>query len=259
MTNRRRLLSHFVVALPDSVFIWLVARLHRRVEPEMKFITKNCDPDGIAIDVGAWYGPWSYWLSRRVKHVETFEPNPAVTAKMSGHLGANVQIHPKALSDANGTQRLFLSGGGEGLEGQSSLLTEDPSTPSIDVELITIDGLGLRDIRLVKIDVEGFEYRVLKGGEATITRDHPVLVVELEVQFGDIYPSLDLVTNWGYKGKYFCGNRWVDFGLEQFVNDQKNFLAERNFRGYLSAAVKKGYGYYNNVVFIHPESTWIPW
>lgn len=259
MNWKRRILSLLVGVLPDGMFIWLVAHLHRRVEPEMRPITQRCDPNGIAIDVGAWYGPWSYWLSRRVRSVETFDPNPEVTAKIAGHLGPNVVIHSEAVSDRIGKETLFLSGGGKGLEAQSSLVASNHLTPSIDVNVVRLDSFDLKNIRLLKIDVEGYEYHVLKGGESLILRDHPVLVVELEDQFGDIFPSVELINQWGYVGKIFVEQEWIDFEVNPFIRDQRVFLSRSTMRGYLAAAAKKGYGYYNNVVFVHPESTWSPW
>ena len=259
MTPRRRLLSWLVRFLPDGVFVWLIAHLHIRIEPEMLPITKLCAPDGIAVDVGAWFGPWSYWLSRVVNRVETFEPNPFVAAKMECHLGKNVFVHRKAASDKTGIQQLFLSGDGVGLEAQSSLLGSDPSAQTLDVELVTIDSLNFRDVRLLKIDVEGYEYHVVKGAETLIKRDFPVMVIELEDLFGDIAATVKILNNMGYVGKVFRDAQWHDFNIDQFIFDQRQFLATKVLRGYLSAALKKGYGYYNNVVFVHPKSTWTPW
>jgi hypothetical protein len=48
-----------------------------------------------------------------------------------------------------------------------------------DVELRTIDSFAFKDVRAIKIDVEGSELAVLAGGRATILRDRPPLIVEL--------------------------------------------------------------------------------
>jgi FkbM family methyltransferase len=259
MGLRRRALSLVVRLLPDSIFVWLAAHLHRRVEPEMRVIVQRCDPGGTALDVGAWYGPWSYWLARRVDRVETFEPNPFVAATMAGHLPSNVTIHPEAASDHVGTEQLYLSGGGAGLEAQSTLLGNDPATPTTQVTLVRLDDLGFEDVTLIKIDVEGYELSVLKGSEAIIRRDHPVMVVELEDQFGDVRPSMSFLFDLGYEAKLYRDRRWRDVEVATLVSEQQEFLRTEKMRGYLSAAMAGGYGYFNNVVFVHPLSTWSPW
>jgi transcription antitermination factor NusA-like protein len=42
--------------------------------------------------------------------------------------------------------------------------------------------LGLKRVDVVKIDVEGAEYNVLRGARATLTRFHPKIVLEVSPQ-----------------------------------------------------------------------------
>src|SRR5262245_32585545 len=46
------------------------------------------------------------------------------------------------------------------------------------VPMITVDGLGLPRLDLIKIDIEGMEEEALKGAEATIEACRPVLIIE---------------------------------------------------------------------------------
>lgn len=52
------------------------------------------------------------------------------------------------------------------------------------VEAITLDRFtlerGLTSLDFIKLDVEGFEYNILKGGVETIRRFHPVLFIEVD-------------------------------------------------------------------------------
>lgn len=56
--------------------------------------------------------------------------------------------------------------------------TIDYSKPTSTVKTITIDGLGLERLDLLKLDVEGMEAEALAGARETIERCHPILFVE---------------------------------------------------------------------------------
>jgi FkbM family methyltransferase len=54
----------------------------------------------------------------------------------------------------------------------------DYAKPTSTVQAITIDGLGLERLDLLKIDVEGMEAEALQGAAETIERCKPILFVE---------------------------------------------------------------------------------
>lgn len=47
------------------------------------------------------------------------------------------------------------------------------------VPLVTIDSLNLKNVSLMKIDVEGQENAVLDGAKETILRERPVILIEI--------------------------------------------------------------------------------
>jgi hypothetical protein len=47
-----------------------------------------------------------------------------------------------------------------------------------DIPSKRLDDFGLNDVDMIKIDVEGWEFEVLKGAEQTIRRCQPILMVE---------------------------------------------------------------------------------
>ena len=70
-----------------------------------------------------------------------------------------------------------------------------------EVEVTTIDNLGLSNLDLIKLDVQGFEYKTLRGGEETLTRTLPIVFLENYAhlpQSSHEKESLDLLKDWGY-------------------------------------------------------------
>jgi hypothetical protein len=66
-----------------------------------------------------------------------------------------------------------------------------------NVELRTLDSLNLQDVGFVKIDVEGHELDVLRGGAETIQRNRPHLLIE--VRENHLTEIRDLLLAWGYR------------------------------------------------------------
>jgi FkbM family methyltransferase len=52
------------------------------------------------------------------------------------------------------------------------------TTNDIYIPMITIDSLGLTDIDLIEIDLEGYEYNALLGAKNTIETNKPVIILE---------------------------------------------------------------------------------
>jgi hypothetical protein len=71
-----------------------------------------------------------------------------------------------------------------------------------NIEVRRLDDLGLERVNYIKMDCEGFEYRVLQGAEQTIRRCRPVVVVEQKPhdayssQYGQ-HAAIELLQSWG--------------------------------------------------------------
>jgi FkbM family methyltransferase len=53
-----------------------------------------------------------------------------------------------------------------------------PDRPDEVVPLVTLDSLNLSRVDIIKIDAEGMEEEILRGGEATLKAHHPVMFIE---------------------------------------------------------------------------------
>lgn len=144
-------------------------------------------PRGLALDVGANIGNHAvYFASFLADHVIAVEPNPAVLPLLRANLQANCTnftICEKGLGELPGRASIVLPAGAERNIGMAKL---DTSIACGHIELTTLDALVEENasrfrmpVTFIKIDVEGMELEVLKGGINTIRRYRPHLFVEI--------------------------------------------------------------------------------
>jgi FkbM family methyltransferase len=193
-------------AVPGPAFAALMRAVYPRLEPELACVASWAPRGGTAIDVGAWYGPWTAALTRLAGQVVSIEPNPELARLVQAAFPAATVVEAAA-SDHDGQARLWLPPGGRGAEGTASL--EHSSERSIIVRRVTVDGLRLTDVRFIKMDVEGHEWAALRGAAQTIQRDSPMLVLELETRHQRIADVIGTLARWGYQGEVLDGQSWV--------------------------------------------------
>jgi FkbM family methyltransferase len=237
-------------AVPGRAFAAVMRAVYPRLEPELACLATWAPRGGTAVDVGAWYGPWTVRLSRLAGQVVSIEPNPALAAAVRAGCPA-AQVVEAAASDHDGTARLWLPPGGRGAEGTASLEHAGAAENAgrfITVRRVTIDGLGLTGVRFIKMDIEGHETAALRGAEQTIKRDAPMLMLELETRHQPIDDVIGTLAGWGYQGEVLAGRSWVplpafDLAAHQAAN------AHVAARGMLGRLARPGERYINLVRF----------
>lgn len=232
-------------AVPERPFAALMRSVYPRIEVELARIGTWAPRGGTAVDVGAWYGPWTARLSKLADQVVTIEPNPVLAPLLRARFPA-ARIVEAAASDEEGTARLWLPAGGRGAEGLASL--EHVREHSVTVRRLTIDSLDLTDVRFIKMDIEGHEAAALRGAEKTIRRDSPLLMLELETRHQGIDEIAGILSGWGYQGSVMPRRSWVkldafDLAAHQTANAH---VAER---GMLGRLVRPDQRYVNLVLF----------
>jgi FkbM family methyltransferase len=145
-----------------------------------------------AIDVGAHVGLWTVQLLRVFSRVVSIEPHPDSFACLEANIvDLKSYLLQGALGAAPAMSRLQDWG-------FAAHLAEYGDGPLVNV--FTLDGLAETNVDFLKIDVEGFETFVLQGGEETIRRDRPVIVLEQKHEQRYGLPDLAAVTllqKWG--------------------------------------------------------------
>lgn len=223
-----------------------------RFEPELGRLADYCPAGGTALDIGGWYGPWSRRLAVRCDRVVTVEPVPHLARHLEATLPGNVRVVQAAASDREGTARLWLPAGDRGDRGVSSLTRRDIHTHSVDVPAVTVDGLGLHDVRFVKVDVDGGELPALLGASGLLRRDRPALLVELETRIRPVARVVQLLTGQGYGGWVLAGNAWTPLaGFDLAAHQSRTeHLVHRSL---LRRALVPPSGRYINSVLFLPE------
>jgi FkbM family methyltransferase len=183
-------------------------KLRGRLETEMAWIDRLIDPGRRAIDIGANVGIYAHLLAKRCNQVEAFEPLPACAAAIRRCNNPRIAVHECGLSDSTGHSTLFIPMSEKRVEdGYASLQHTNAPHQEIDIKLCQLDDFDFSDVSFIKIDVEGHEQAVLRGGRMTILRERPVMLIEIEQRhhielISDVFSDC---LEMGYAG-YFVAN-----------------------------------------------------
>jgi FkbM family methyltransferase len=136
-----------------------------------------------ALDIGAHIGNHALFFSQYFNKVYAFEPDPMTFALLKiNSTGHNICPYPYGLSDYDGESGFVIN---QNSRGESYLNKKS----DFKVEVKTLDTIQnqLGEIALIKIDAEGHEYEVLKGGKSLIINNLPIILFEWNKLHGQDY------------------------------------------------------------------------
>jgi FkbM family methyltransferase len=178
------------------------------------FLQQQVKPGMRIMDIGAHIGLFSACssqLSGTTGKIICFEPTPGTFSILKDTLRLNhcdnVIALPAAVSDKEGNATFYVSSTA-GCNSNSLIKNQWGGNPvGYDVQLVTIDGIATKNNfkpALIKIDAEGAELDVLKGGVQTFKEHKPVLILGLHPAFikekGDSLEAIwDLLASIPYK------------------------------------------------------------
>ena len=225
-----------------------------RGEAELLELRKFIRPGSVAIDVGCNLGSYTYEMSRLGARVHAFEPNPALANFVASLALPNVEVRQAAAAAENGIAELNIPLEHAGSHGRASLkLDSNPGkVEKVSVPTCRIDDLALGKIDFIKIDVEGFEEEVLRGGAETISRDKPVLLIEIEERHnaGAVARISDSLNKLKYQGWYVRQGNWRQLDPKE-ISSLQDF--ERVATDEEHIASRREMDYINNFFFLPPE------
>jgi FkbM family methyltransferase len=165
--------------------------------------------NGLVIDVGANEGDFSAAMLCAVPDARVIaaEPNPEPCERLRRRLGDRVTVVPKAVGGESCTATFNITAEDHNSSlrqprtAQMSELLDDPGwevTRRLEVEVTTLDEIaGGDDVAVVKIDVQGAEMDVLRGGRETLRRAQAVLMevtfishYEADATFGPLHEEM---------------------------------------------------------------------
>jgi FkbM family methyltransferase len=182
------------VVLPAGTDIYLTGgKTHNSEIRLARFLIRHLQPDGVFADVGAHFGYFSLLAARLVGaqgQVISFEASATTHAVLAANVAAVpvIQVHHRAVSDR---QELVLFYEFPVLYNEFNSLDVrqfadekwygEFQPTKIEVPAITLSEFFAAVPRLpdiIKIDVEGAEYKVIRGASDLLSRSAPAVVLE---------------------------------------------------------------------------------
>lgn len=225
------------------------------LDKRLTWISRKLIKEGdTVVDVGANIGIMSLLFSKLTKEkgqVHSFEPNPLLYDDLMSAIKKNkiknICSIPKALGEKE--EKLTLSVPKSNLGLGTLIRTSSEVCQNYDVEVTTLSKYcSLKEISkidLLKIDVEGFEYRVLIGAKQLFEENPPnFILVELNNFNGRAgeHPVIKLLRNYDYSFlsipkclfKFYTHELNLNMTAKQLGNDiiavQNNLIKEAKLK-----------------------------
>ena len=183
--------------LVDTIYIKLYLLYKSKIESfDLEFLKNYLKGTITVIDVGSNVGYFTISIAKyldntsKILSIEPSEQNIARMKKVLQH-GAIVQkieIVNAGASDSNNVGYLKID-----QKNPSNNQISSIKEGCLEIKLRTLDSIcsGIEDIALVKIDVQGYELKVLNGATKLIAEHLPILLIEIDNRLSSLL-AIDL-------------------------------------------------------------------
>jgi FkbM family methyltransferase len=231
-----KLLLQKLLGFDNYLYIFSLFAIRRQSfhfrEDDFDSFLKLIPENGIVLDIGSNIGITGVPIGKRVSEgkVFCFEPIPRLVdtlKKVARHFHLNhIEIFETALGNENGEITMVMPDFYKvKFQGFSHVVEKESDRKKgelFHVQIRRLDDIpvikNLTVIHAIKIDVENFEYQVLKGAEGMILKHRPVLFCELWDDEKRLRTLNYLENELGYRVKVFNNHQWEDFSGQQVSN-----------------------------------------
>ncbi len=230
---------------------------------------------GTLLDIGAHVGQSTRaLLQAKNSQVVSFEPVHETFVLLycnmlnlgGGRIPDNLTVHHVALGEQAGLARISIPSFDGNKNNQWASLAKNYETylsnnkDSVEVTeigqdaiVLPLDFFVLKDTTFWKVDVEGFEMEVLRGGARTLEAFKPVLFIELEERHrpGITTAVSAFLFAMDYSG-FFISEKNELLPFNEFSVEK--YQADPILPG--STRDRHGMPYVNNFIFVHRDDVW---
>ena len=168
-----------------------------------------------AIDVGANYGILTYHMSKKFKSVHSFEIVNDIRYCLEQNVKNfkldNVTVYDCGLGEIEDTVALNYNP-------TSTFSTHVAYNEQGDSLIKPLDRFNFQDVDFIKIDVEGFESFVIRGGLSTIEKYKPVILYERKIHAtrynNPVNGVLEILESFGYEELDYIGSKNALIGVK---------------------------------------------
>ncbi len=202
-----------------STFVFL--EQENWLEDEADFIVRVAEPAGRMLDIGSSFGFYALSYAQAAgpgSRVWACEPTPATCALLRESIRLNQFAHVTLLETAVGAEsgrcRLMSAA-------SSELNSVDAARGTLDAAMAPLDALAAEHdfgaVDFLKLDVEGHEAQVIRGGRAFFAQQSPLVMLEIKVVDTVDYSAAAMLEGLGYSLYRLVPGLGV---LTPFVKDQ---------------------------------------
>ena len=171
----------------------------------LSFVKSYIDPRKNIIDVGANIGTHTviYCNFLTTGKVYSFEPQPLIFDILTENIRINNCTSKSELfniGSSDSSSRFFMNAIYDVKINQAAFaITTNIAQTGIYIDCIPIDSLNITNVGYIKIDVEGHEYKTLKGMRNTILQNKPIMLIEIHDSSIDKKLTFDILEHeFGY-------------------------------------------------------------
>lgn len=212
----------FLIDVASEKFYW--SGTH---EAHVLAVLGECLKPGMTFwDVGAHIGYVSLTATRFVGEsgkVVAFEPTPSNVSRLTRNAELNgvhnIEVIPHAVADSVDEAAIY----NRGTSLTWSLMVTDQDAPSESVHITTLDAMAAERPApdAIKVDAEGAEVEVLRGGLSLLAGNGPTLLVEFTSE-AELRESRQLLPH--YRFTLIAANHWLGLPAYAFRNTPEQAL-----------------------------------